>query len=121
MEQTQVVNVKVKYIRPKYKNLKEWISDPQNVYIGRKGVVFIDNERYPKKDSLWCNPYKITKDNNRKDVLEKYETYIRKKIKDENLYEELEKLRSKRLGCWCHPESCHGDILLRILNEFNSI
>lgn len=30
-----VVNVKVGNIRPKYSNLREWMEDPTNVYIGR--------------------------------------------------------------------------------------
>lgn len=42
-----VVNCKVKHIRPKYNNLEEWIKDENNVYIGRKGVVFIDEKRFP--------------------------------------------------------------------------
>jgi hypothetical protein len=49
----------VSNIRPNYKNLEEWCNDPNNVYIGRKGIVFIDSERYPKYDSIWSNPYKI--------------------------------------------------------------
>ena len=36
------VNCKVKFIRPQYKNLKEWVENENNVYIGRAGVVFID-------------------------------------------------------------------------------
>ena len=32
---TKVVNCKVQYIRPEFKNLKEWINSPNNVYIGR--------------------------------------------------------------------------------------
>ena len=44
IEKTVVVNVKVSNIRPKYKHLKEWIQDSNNVYIGRKGIVFIDFE-----------------------------------------------------------------------------
>jgi hypothetical protein len=43
-----VVNVKVKHIRPEYANLKEWTSDLNNVYIGRRGIVFVNKERYPK-------------------------------------------------------------------------
>jgi hypothetical protein len=39
-------------LRPKYKNLKEWCEDKNNVYIRRGGIVFIDNERYPKSDSV---------------------------------------------------------------------
>ena len=41
---TQVVNVKTKYISPKYKDIKEWMEDPQNVYVARAGVVFIKKE-----------------------------------------------------------------------------
>jgi hypothetical protein len=26
-------------------------------------------------------------------------------------------LRGKVLGCWCHPQRCHGDVLARIANE----
>lgn len=52
-----VCNVKVADIRPTYKDLKEWCADENNVYIGRKGIVFITDEagtkeRYPKQDSL---------------------------------------------------------------------
>lgn len=36
-----VVNVKVTYIRPSFMNLEEWCKDANNVYIGRKGVVFV--------------------------------------------------------------------------------
>ena len=40
-----VCNVKVNNIRPKYNNLKEWMDDPNNIYIGRGKIVFINNER----------------------------------------------------------------------------
>jgi len=29
-----VVNVKVKYIRPDYDNLEEWMNDDSHVYVG---------------------------------------------------------------------------------------
>ena len=75
-----IINCKVKYIRPLYNNLQEWMNDDKNIYIGRAGVVFINNERYPKQSSIFCNPYKIGKDGNREEVLEKYKNYIIKKI-----------------------------------------
>ena len=113
-----VINVKVAYIRPTYKNLKEWIDDSsKNIYIGRKGIVFIDNKRFPKDDSLWANPYKISETTSREDVLRDYEEYIREKIKKENLISELLKLKYKNLGCWCKPEACHGDVLLKLIDE----
>ena len=46
-----VVNCKVKYIRPQYKNLQEWMDDTNNIYVARAGVVFIDKQRFPKCSS----------------------------------------------------------------------
>lgn len=113
-----VCNVKVKYIRPQYQNLKEWCEDPNNVYIGRQGVVFVDKERYPKRGSIFANPFKVGKDGDRDEVCEKYRVYVQKRIDTEFQFrEELENLRGKTLGCWCKPERCHGDILLEILNN----
>ena len=113
-----VHNVKVVNIRPKYVNLQKWCEDPENVYIGRRGVVFIDKIRYPLQDSIWCNPFKIGKDGDRDEVICKYEKYIRDKLeKNPVLRDELKKLKNKNLGCWCAPDKCHGDILLKILHE----
>ena len=119
---TDVVNVKVEFIRPVYDNLKEWTENPVNEYIGRKGVVFIgkgqDKERFPKKDSIWANIFKIDKNTDRDKVIELYESYIREKIEKEGLQEELLKLEGKNLGCWCKPERCHGDVLRELIAEY---
>jgi len=112
-----VVNVKVNCIRPKYNNLEEWMADPNNVYIGRKGVVFINGQRYPKHDSIWHNPFKINQTNSREDVLQKYELYIRSKL-DDNMLNMLLDLEGKNLGCWCAPEPCHGHILVKLIDEY---
>ena len=121
--ETQVVNVKVANIRPKFKNLKDWTEHPDNIYIGRQGVVFIENNsnkvRFPPKASIWANPFKISKTNTRSDVLIQYEKYIREKILNDSDKYCIENLRGKTLGCWCHPESCHGDILIKLLDEKN--
>jgi len=114
-----VVNVKVSEIRPEFQNLEEWCGGKNNVYIGRKGIVFINEERYPKNDSIWANPFKIQKDMSRCDVIKKYKTYIIEKIKNEKLYDELLKLKGKKLGCWCKPGACHGDILVDLINNFD--
>ena len=111
-----VVNCKVKYIRPKYNNLREWMEDDNNVYVGRGGVVFIDKKRFPPKPSIFANPYKVGKDGNREEVIIKYKDYILEKIKnDSKLKEELLNLKGKNLGCWCNPLSCHADVLLEII------
>lgn len=115
----QVVNCKVAYIRPKYRNLKEWCEDKNNIYVGRAGVVFIDKERYPKKSSIFANPFKIGKDGDRDKVIEKYREYIECKLKeDKKFVEELIKIKNKNLGCWCHPEKCHADILKELIKKY---
>jgi len=113
-----VVNCKVKNIRPKYNNLKEWIDDTNNVYIGRQGVVFIDGKRFPPYSSNFANPCKIGKDGTREEVLIKYKNYITERLEnDKSLMAELVSLKGKNLGCWCNPEMCHGNILLELINE----
>lgn len=115
---TTVVCVKVANIRPEYHDLQEWMADPQNVYIGRRGIVFIDGERFPKKDSKFANPFKITKDETRRDVLKKYSRWLRGQIKNGTITkEDLLFLKGKTLGCWCCPEPCHGDILKCIVDK----
>lgn len=114
---TYIVNVKVKYIRPKYNNLKEWMKDPLNVYIGRRGIVFIDGARFPEKSSVWSNPFKINKNRNRGKVIKMYKKYIVKKIIKEDMFSQLLELKNKNLGCWCHPEKCHGDVLIELMND----
>lgn len=109
-----VCNVRVKHIRPKYDNLKEWCEDPNNYYIGRRGIVFVDGKRYPPQDSLFANPYKAGRDGTLEEVLAKYRVYIVDKI---NNGLNIEVLRGKNLGCWCSPNPCHGDILLELLNS----
>ena len=119
---TYVTNVSVKNIRPRYENLQKWIEDDNNVYIGRKGVVFIDKIRYPPKDSIWANPYKISENMPREKVLVMYKLYIEEKLqKNPNLITELLKLKGKKLGCWCKPECCHGDILVEMINKYDTV
>ena len=113
-----VKNVKVKSIRPEYNNLKEWMEDSNNVYIGRRGIVFIDGRRFPEQNSKWCNPFKI-KNISREKSLKMFKENILEKIKEDPDKYNIEELRGKNLGCWCHPEICHGDILMELIDQFN--
>ena len=114
---TTIVNVKVQNIRPQYLNLKEWMNDDNNVYIGRAGIVFIDGERFPKQSSEWCNPYKITDELSRDECLDKYAKHLVRKLIDKKAMRKFMLLKGKNLGCWCHPEACHGDVIKIFLDE----
>ena len=71
-----------------------------DVYIGRPGK--------------WGNPFVIGKDGTRDEVIEKYEAWLRTQP---DLLAALPELRGKVLGCWCAPQACHGDVLVRLANE----
>lgn len=66
------------------------------------------------RTTKWGNPFKIGIDGSRKEVIEKYRKYI---INNKELLNSLEELRGKVLGCWCKPHSCHGDILVDLLEQ----
>jgi hypothetical protein len=64
--------------------------------------------------SKWGNSSKLDK-SDLAERLNKYEKYIRQKPK---LMNSLGELENKVLGCWCHPEGCHGgDILIKLVDE----
>lgn len=124
---TNVVCVKVDHLRPKYKNLKEWMADSQNVYIGCRGIVFINKVRFPPKNSKFANPFKIggklgrSKEKmTRDDVLRLYKEHLENEIRTGKITrEEILALKGKTLGCWCSPEPCHGDIIVEMINELS--
>ena len=103
-----VVNVKVKFLRKQgYNNLKDWLKDPNNVYIGRANR-FVEGAY----ESKWKNPFSVKK-YGRKGCINKYKEYLY----SSDLIKDIDELRGKNLGCWCVPEGCHGDILMEAMAE----
>lgn len=91
-------------------NIKE--NKNYDVYIGRP--------------SKWANPYTHIKDkqtlakfivNTREEAIECYREYLTKG-EGKHLLNDLSELKDKTLGCWCHPESCHGDILIELVEQY---
>lgn len=120
-----IVNVRVSNIRPKYQNLREWCQDPNNVYVGRAGVVFVptedgSKERYPPVSSPFCNPFKMDNEKSREEVIEKFRNHLEKQLlKNPELIRELVKLKGKNLGCWCHPERYHAEVVLELIEKYS--
>ena len=71
-------------------------------------------DAYIGRGSKWGNPFKIGQHGNREEVIQLYEDYIRG---HKELMKSLHELEHKILGCWCRPKPCHGDVLLKLLNE----
>jgi Domain of unknown function (DUF4326) len=66
---------------------------------------------YIGRPSKFGNPFKIGRDGNRAQVIEKYRAWI---SSQSELLAEVKKLKGKRLGYWCKPQACHGDVLAEI-------
>lgn len=81
-----------------------------DVYIGRAGH---------GRDSYFGNPFPLGGES-RGSTLRKYEEYARNRIEtDPEFRQRVKELYGKRLFCFCHPQSCHGDILEKITRELN--
>ena len=83
----------------------------------RQLVVHCEKDRfdlYIGRPSKWGNPFIIGKDGTRKEVIDKYRVWI---LGQPDLMESLPELKGKILGCWCKPNSCHGDVLADLANK----
>jgi len=75
-------------------------DEPYDIYIGRP--------------SYWQNDFKIGKDGTREECIQKFEKQLRHDIIK---MARITELRGQRLGCFCKPLACHGDIYVKILKE----
>lgn len=81
---------------------------PYDVYIGRG--------RCPRtgQPGRWGNPFRIGRDGTREEVIARYADWLAGELDAERIgLEELAALHGKALGCWCAPQSCHGEVLER--------
>jgi hypothetical protein len=86
-------------------------KEPYDVYIGR--------------GSKWGNPYTTIKDketlaseivDTSEEAISKYKDYV---LSNPDLYNSLDELEGKVLGCFCKPKPCHGDVLLELISQKN--
>lgn len=68
------------------------------------------------RPSKWGNPFKLTTGNRgnpeaRAAVIARFEKWIQTQPE---LLAALPELKGKRLGCYCAPKPCHGDVLARL-------
>lgn len=70
------------------------------------------NAVYIGRPTKWGNPFVIGRDGDRNEVIRKYREYLGNSY----LLNHLHELRGKDLVCWCAPEACHGDVLLKLAN-----
>lgn len=80
-------------------------KEPYEVYIGR--------------GSAWGNPFPMEdkSEEERTRVIKAYKYWLWGLIKEGYITKEmLLELDGKRLGCFCKPKACHGDIIVLAVN-----
>lgn len=102
-------------------NIKDEACDQ---YIGRgtKGNI----PMLPGERGYFGNPVRIGKPcpvcggrhDNAGSTLPCYRKYLRLRLRFDHLFRrEFETLRGKRLGCFCKPGPCHGDVIAEFLDD----
>lgn len=83
---------------------------PFDIYIGRP--------------SKWGNPFSHLEGTlakfkvpTRDQAIKNYEAWL---LTQPLLLADLPELLNKTLGCWCAPQSCHGDVLKRLAEPFQA-
>lgn len=83
-------------------------TSPCDVYIGRARSA---------ETGLFGNPFVVTV-HGRARALELFKEYFLARLGDDTAFREaVIGLAGKRLGCFCKPESCHGDIIAEWVNS----
>ncbi|RZV43608.1 MAG: DUF4326 domain-containing protein [Acidimicrobiales bacterium] len=85
--------------------------DEYDVYIGR-AVPEAGLEA-----SKWGNPFVMADDSDeeRDRAVADYRTWV---VAQPELMAALGELRGLRLGCWCAPNACHGNVLAELADDY---
>ncbi len=86
----------------------------QIIYIGRPSVL--------------GNPFAMSKESDREDVISKYRDWLRARYAEHgDVYKELQRLamlerdgKPLALQCWCAPRACHGDVIIEAITGINA-
>ena len=79
----------------------------------------INLHNYKDKDYIYIgrgsdfgNPYVIGVDGNRAEVILKFKTYFIDKInRNKTFRDKVLSLKGRKLGCFCFPLPCHGNVI----------
>ena len=68
------------------------------------------------RTTTFGNPFMMRTEADRFEVIRKYRKYFYDRLrKDPVFYKKVLALKGKKLGCWCKPKPCHGDVIVEFL------
>lgn len=86
-------------------------KEPFDVYIGRGSIfgnpMWIGEHIHQKPDPV-----------TREEAIAWFKEYFYARLKIDHEYrKQVEALKGKRLGCFCKPKACHGDVIAEYLDR----
>lgn len=89
-----------------------------DVYIGRtQDGGHMENTKIENHGWLG-NPFVVVEDGSRDQVIELFRELFYDRIEqDEEFRKAVKSLKGKRLGCFCAPKACHGDVVKEYLDK----
>jgi hypothetical protein len=82
--------------------------------VGQVGRRAAPDRVYVGRPSKWGNPFVIGRTERAARVIAKYRAWI---VRQPALMAALHELRGKHLVCWCAPERCHAEVLIKLPNR----
>lgn len=78
-------------------------KEQYDVYIGRAGN---------GKDGYFGNPFRLGAHESRGSTIDRYRAWFLERVdRDPEFRARVMALKGKRLGCFCKPQACHGDVI----------
>lgn len=70
------------------------------------------------RPSIYGNPFAITPDQTRDQVVDRFDAYATARIETDMVFRQaVLELDGRDVCCCCTPRRCHGDVLLRLSQE----
>lgn len=84
-------------------------TEDHDVYIGRKGRGW---------SGYFGNPFRRSSNEPRGATIQKFRAYFLERVEtDPEFKARALALRGQRLGCFCKPNPCHGDVIAEWVNS----
>lgn len=68
---------------------------------------------YGGRGSIWGNPFVLGRDGDRREVIAKHEAWLRRQ---HHILRRLGDIRGLDGVCFCAPQACHLDLVVRLAN-----
>jgi hypothetical protein len=82
-------------------------QEPYDQCIGRAGK---------GQDGYYGNPFRLQPNESRGATIDRFRKYFFERLKTDNEFRKrVHQLKGKKLGCFCKPYACHGDVYVEYL------